>query len=141
MFKSQVVLPTDVAVVAPTPTPQLTLTTCNPRYSASQRLVVQAKLVADVLGGVPAPSTKPKPTSSTTAGRSVVAADAPVSGNWWLAVGLGLAVAALAIGVWIFTKRFRGGRRVAVAAGGTIVWLGVVYLFFGALAPLLPASF
>ncbi len=141
VMSSQAVDPTDVAVVAPTPTPMLTLTTCNPRYSASQRLVVQAKLVADVLGGVPAPSTKPKPTSSTTAGRSVVAADAPVSGNWWLAVGLGLAVAALAIGVWIFTKRFRGGRRVAVAAGGTIVWLGVVYLFFGALAPLLPASF
>ena len=30
------VLPTDVAVVDPTPTPTLTLTTCNPRYSASQ---------------------------------------------------------------------------------------------------------
>ena len=142
VMSSQAVDPTDVAVVAPTPTPMLTLTTCHPRYSASQRLVVQAKLVADVLGGVPAPSnsTKPKPTS-TTPGRSIVATDAPVSGNWLLTVGLGLVVAALAVGVWMLTARVRGGRRLAVAVGGTIVWLGVVYLFFGALAPLLPASF
>ena len=35
----------------------------------------------------------------------------------------------------------RGGRRAAVAVGGAAVWLVVVYLFFGALAPLLPASF
>jgi len=57
VMTSQAVAPTDVAVVAPTPTPMLTLTTCNPRYSASQRLVVQAKLVADVLAGPAKPAT------------------------------------------------------------------------------------
>ena len=40
-----VVAPSDGAVLNPTPTPSLTLTTCNPRYSASQRLIVQATLV------------------------------------------------------------------------------------------------
>jgi sortase A len=39
-----VVPPSDGAVLNPTPTPSLTLTTCNPRYSATQRLIVQAAL-------------------------------------------------------------------------------------------------
>jgi sortase A len=134
---SQAVAPTDVAVVAPTPTPMLTLTTCNPRYSASQRLVVQAKLVADVLTAPATTSTIP------AAGRapSTVAADAPVQGSWPWAVGWGLAVALLATAVWALVLRTRGGRRIAVAVVGILAWLVVVYLFFGALAPLLPASF
>lgn len=40
-----IVAPTDVAVVGPTPDAQLTLTTCNPRFSARQRLVIHARLV------------------------------------------------------------------------------------------------
>jgi LPXTG-site transpeptidase (sortase) family protein len=40
----RVVEPTAVEVVSNTPDDRLTLTTCNPRYSASQRLVVVAKL-------------------------------------------------------------------------------------------------
>lgn len=39
-----VVSPSDGSVLNPTRTPTLTLTTCNPRYSASQRLIVQAAL-------------------------------------------------------------------------------------------------
>ena len=135
---SQAVDPTDVAVVAPTPTPMLTLTTCNPRYSASQRLVVQAKLVSDVLTApakAPAHPTTPRHTPATTA------ADAPVQGSWLWAIVWGLVVAALAVAVWALVLRWRGGRRVAVAVGGTLVWLAVVYLFFGAVAPRLPASF
>ena len=38
------VQPTDYGVVANTSDAQLTLTTCNPRYSAAQRLIVHAKL-------------------------------------------------------------------------------------------------
>lgn len=40
-----IIEPTDWSVVAPTPYPALTLTTCHPLYSAEQRLVVRAKLV------------------------------------------------------------------------------------------------
>ena len=138
VISSQAVDPTDVAVVAPTPTPMLTLTTCNPRYSASQRLVVQAALVSDVLTGptVPTTTTPPHHTASTAK-----LADAPIEKNWWAAIGLGLAVAVLVIGLWVLAARLRGGRRLAVVAGGTVLWLGLVYLFFGALAPLLPASY
>jgi sortase A len=39
---SKVTVPTDVSVLAPTAKPSLTLTTCNPRFSARQRLDVRA---------------------------------------------------------------------------------------------------
>ncbi len=61
------VAPTDVSVLAPRRGWWLTLTTCNPRYSAAQRLVVQARrLVAAAprarrqpLGAIAPPRTSP----------------------------------------------------------------------------------
>ena len=136
VVSSQAVDPTDVAVVAPTPTPMLTLTTCNPRYSATQRLVVQAALVADVLTkAAPLPAA---PTSHTSAKKL---ADSPIQKDWWAAIGWGFGVAALVVGLWVLAIRLRGWRRGAVVVGGIVLWLGIVYLFFGALAPLLPASY
>ena len=41
-----VVAPTDITVVGPTDVPTLTLTTCHPKGSARQRLIVQATLVS-----------------------------------------------------------------------------------------------
>jgi sortase A len=144
VISSQAVAPTDVAVVAPTPTPMLTLTTCNPRYSASQRLVVHAALVADVLTGTTAPAPTPSHAPSNHQSNhpsTTTVADSPIHNDWWAAIGWGLAVVALVIGLWVLATRLEGGRRLVVVVGGTVVWLGVVYLFFGALAPLLPASF
>lgn len=46
-----IVLPTEVEVVAQRGVEELSLTTCNPIYSARQRLVVQARLVAFKLLG------------------------------------------------------------------------------------------
>ena len=45
----EAVTPTEVAVLDPTLAPSLTLTTCTPRYSAAQRLVVHAALTASIL--------------------------------------------------------------------------------------------
>jgi sortase A len=42
-----VVPPTEVSVVGPTADAELTLTTCNPRFSARQRLVIHARLVVN----------------------------------------------------------------------------------------------
>lgn len=133
---SQAVDPSDVAVVAPTPTPMLTLTTCNPRYSATQRLVVQAALVADVLTAAPAPHT-----TTTSGSHAAAATPVAVQRHWWQAIVWGIAVAVLIAGIWALALRVRGGRRAGVLVGGLAVWLVVVYFFFGALAPLLPASY
>lgn len=43
--ESKVVLPTEVGVIARTDDARLTLTTCNPRFSARERLIVVAELV------------------------------------------------------------------------------------------------
>jgi sortase A len=41
-----IVLPENIQVLAATDTPTLTLTTCHPKGSAKQRLIVQAELVS-----------------------------------------------------------------------------------------------
>jgi sortase A len=138
---SQAVSPTDVAVVAPTASPELTLTTCNPRYSASQRLVVQASLVADVLTGATAPTHAPASTPAHGSSTTKPAAPVALQRHWWQAILWGLAVAALIIGIWVLALRVRGGTRVAVLVVGLVAWLGLVFVFFGSLAPLLPASY
>jgi sortase A len=62
-----VVAPSDVAVLDPTPTPELTLTTCNPRFEATSRLVVRAVLLTHLARGTRVP--KPLPVEATKDGR------------------------------------------------------------------------
>ncbi|MGL1311215.1 sortase domain-containing protein, partial [Vibrio parahaemolyticus] len=52
-----VVAPSDVAVLDPTATATLTLTTCNPRFSATSRLIVKAKLISQSAPVPAAPTT------------------------------------------------------------------------------------
>ncbi len=140
VLTSMAVSPRDVAVVAPTPTPTLTLTTCNPRYSASQRLVVHAALVGSALA---AHTASPR---STAAAAAVVRHQVPVvavepNHDWARAILWGLAVTAVTIAAWWGAAVTRAGARLLVLLGGGVVWLVVVFYFYGAVAPLLPASF
>jgi sortase A len=131
---SQVVLPTDVAVVDPTPTPQLTLTTCNPRYSASQRLVVHALLVASELAH---PTSTPV---AVTTHHDKAPPQQPTK-QWAPAILWGVGVAGLAVGLWVLALHTRALNRALTIGMGTAVWLLVVFLFFQSVAPLLPASY
>jgi sortase A len=59
-----VVSPSDVEVLAPPEDPTvalLTLTTCHPKYSASERLIIQAELVGEPIGAPVAPAPAPTP--------------------------------------------------------------------------------
>ncbi len=132
---SQSVLPSDVSVISTTRTPTLTLTTCTPRYSASQRLVVHATLVASILAHSHGSSGR-----TTAPVTSTVVSSTPAH-DWTAAILLGLLVAAITTGVWIWERRSHRGRRVAIVVGGLVAWLVVVFFFFEALAPLLPASY
>jgi sortase A len=136
MTSSQVVLPTDVAVVGATLTPQLTLTTCNPRYSASTRLVVHAALVASVLTHAKVPVV----TKTADPVEHHNAPGAPAH-NWFAAIAWAVVVAAVITAVWVGARKSRGGRRATVVVLGLVGWLVVVFFFFEAAAPLLPASF
>ena len=83
----RVVSPSDSAVLDASTSPLLTLTTCNPRYSASQRLVLRAVLVRSRLTGAgthgPAPPTT-HPTANELAGGVWVATGCPsCCGDSW----------------------------------------------------------
>lgn len=55
--ESKIVLPTEVSVLDQTPDARLTLTTCNPKFSAKERLIVVASLEGPPKArSVPAPA-------------------------------------------------------------------------------------
>jgi sortase A len=136
VIRSEVVPPSDIGVLDPSPVPELTLTTCNPRYSAAQRLVVVARMVV--------PSRAASPSGVAPAGSAAVADGGtdPLRDptDWlWLAVW-GLACAAVVVVVV-------GARRRVV---GRQAWLAVVvvapaaalclFFLFGAVNTMLPSS-
>jgi len=136
VVRAEVVSPTDVAVLAPSLAPELTLTTCTPRYSAAQRLVVVARMVTPA-------AALPAPTSHRTGSPAVGPISDPVHRpeNWlWLAVW---ALAASAVVALVVLARRRLGRGRAWMAPLLAVPVALVVLFFlfGAVNTLLPASF
>jgi len=143
VVRTLVVDPTDVAVLdsAP-PASTLTLTTCNPRYSAAQRLVVVAAFSGDTPTGAPAAPPTTTPAAPPAAVGAAHGADLGGSGGgvvpvvvWGAAV---VAAAVLTRVAWV-----RTGRRLrwAVTTLGTAVVLVAVFLLFDAASQALPASF
>lgn len=137
--KSFVVSPSDTSVVDNVFANQLTLTTCNPRFSATTRLIVQATLAHSQLfqnAGLPATKAKAKthdnPVSQSLAGDSDVGLTSTIL---W-----GLLTAVVITGIFFAAWRFRRQRWLIYGVGalGTLVLL---WFFFGAISPLLPASF
>ncbi len=126
--RSLVVEPSDVSVIAPTTTNELTLTTCTPRYSASHRLIVQASLI-----GPPAPAAAAR--AGPSRATPTLAGD---TGSWLPLVVWGLATAGVAVGVWLATRLRR--RRVLVYLLGTPAFLAALFFFFAAVSRVLPAS-
>lgn len=78
---SQVVLPTDVGVLAQTPDPEMTLITCTPPGTSWKRLVVTAKQIS------PAPTSGQTAAPSTVKGNGTLPSNAPSItdklGGWW----------------------------------------------------------
>ena len=134
--RSFVVSPSDTTVVDNVFADQLTLTTCNPRFSATTRLVVQAKLAHSQLfpnSGLPVQKhVKADPKSESLAGNSGVSL---TDALFW-----GILTAIVVTGIFFAAYRFRRQRWFiyGVGAVGTLVLL---WFFFGAVSPLLPASF
>ena len=135
VIRSQLVSPADVAVLAPSPRAELTLTTCTPRYSAAQRLVVVARLVTPA-----APVSAP---ARQEGGPPTVASTDPVHRpEDWLWLGAWLLAGAGVVSLVALARRRLGARRAwmapLVAAPLALV---VLFFLFGAVNTLLPASF
>ena len=131
--------PSDVAVLDPTADNRLTLTTCTPRFTASQRLVVVATLVGTV---DPRPVATPAqgPSTPTLPGDSP-AAKAGLSGKGTSTlpgIAWGAACAAIWILAWAFGQLWH--RRMLVYAVATPIFLVCLFVFFENTARFVPAN-
>lgn len=132
-----VVAPTDASVLDPTTNATLTLSTCNPRFSATQRLVVKAVLSASWLPGDSAPSiatTTTRPVSTTT---TEAAPQFVTSGSWIPAVVWGIFSALTAALTLIMQRKYRHWWIYLV---GAPFFLVALFYFFLTISPLLPPS-
>ncbi len=144
---SEIVSPNDNAVLDSASTPELTLTTCNPRYSASQRLVVVALLDTTVAHGTTTtttPTTTDPPASPprlTPTQAAAAVAGGGRGGDVLPAVLWGIAVLLGAIVLRLVARRlprvFRWGSYVV----GVPLLLLALFVCFEHVSLALPASF
>jgi sortase A len=124
--QTAIVAPTDVAVVGPTPGNHLTLTTCNPRYSATNRLIVIAKLT-DL------PVTPPPTIAPPVVKAAAVSLGAVDHSAWPPTLLWGLAFVALWVGVRLWSRRRRYWKWVPFAAGIPVCLVPLWFLFENAI--------
>ncbi len=136
----QVVSPDDVSVLDPTPYAELTLTTCNPRFEATSRLIVVARLSS----GTPLPVVHPAGTTPASNTASNTAAVTSLTGGdsraWPAAIGYGAIVVLLWIGVRLCINRTRRWSRVAAYVIGIALCLVPLWFFFENVIRLLAPS-
>ena len=133
--RSFVVSPSDVSVIDNVLGNQLTLTTCNPRFSATTRLIVKATLAHSQLfpnSGLPVVKLNADPKSQDLAGNTSVGL---TDALFW-----GFVTVLVMAGIFYAAYRFRR-RRWFIYGVGAVGTLVLLWFFFGALSPLLPASF
>ncbi|MBW3668808.1 MAG: class E sortase [Actinobacteria bacterium] len=147
--ESSVVRPSEVSVLAPTEDDRLTLTTCHPRYSAKQRLIVVAALMGEA-APTPPPSERPRPSAPAPEGDEP-AEDEPGEESPTLEGGLSgenasntpailwaAAAATVWVLIWLASRRWRKWPAYIL---GAPVFLVVLFIFFENFSRLLPADY
>jgi sortase A len=143
---TQIVTPTQWEVVAPTEDAQLTLTSCNPRYSSRQRIVVRAKLEGEPAPGPPA-GQQAEPgvdASGATTGTPHLVAQVYLDDDGGdpaavrPSILLAIACAVVWAGFWVLGRMWR---RWPAYVLGAPVFLAALFLFFTQFSRLLPASY
>ncbi|HMK62591.1 MAG TPA: class E sortase [Acidimicrobiales bacterium] len=134
VVRSLIVSPANGSVLDPSATAMLTLTTCNPRFSASQRLVVQADLTGTPLPSPPSAGTgvSAKPATGDLAG---------TQGPWAGAALWGAAASLLVVSLWLAVRRRARTVRWLAYGLGALPMLVLLYFFFENVNSLLPASY
>lgn len=128
-----VVTPTDVSVLAATTTPSITLTTCNPRFSAAQRLVVRGVLTSSQLSSAPLHYVS----ASSSTHRQAAQLAGSSSQDWGTVILWGVVVLAVIALAWLLARRWR---RWPVYLASVPILLVLLYFFFRSITPHLPAS-
>jgi len=132
VVRSEIVSPDKVSVLDPSEENILTLTTCHPRFSASQRLIIVAKLVGTVVEPPPQakpPVSVPRPDIAGLSGdntaRGPTLAWGSLAGSIWL-------------GAWYLGRLWK--RRWTTYALFLPVFLFVLFVFFENVSRILPAN-
>ena len=134
-----VVKPSQVEVLDPTPTPVLTLTTCHPKYSAKERLVVVANLAPGQKATTATPSPAPAPGEEEVAAGAglgdpgLASERSKVSTILW-----GVLTFLIGLGWWLAIRRWRHW---SGYVGGIVPFLVSLFFFYAHLELLLPANF
>ena len=133
-----VVAPTDVAVLDPTRTPTLTLTTCNPPYSAATRLVVVSELAAVDRFASVTPVTAPGAPATTPSTSHTI--DGSSGGGGWWPVAFRLTVLTLLVSLgWRWRQVSREPKLVTMF--GVILFIPLLISTYSALSWVLPAGY
>ncbi len=149
---TEIVLPSDVQVIDDKGDNRLTLTSCHPKYSARQRIVVSAELVDP-----PAPKPPPPPVSTEdddepaenddgpaddepdeAASADLEVLDGDERGSIEPAIALGAVVLAVWILFFVLSRRWRRWPSYLLGAPAFAIAL---FVFFQAVAETLPANF
>jgi len=138
VIESLIVSPEAVEVLNPTDDNRLTLTTCNPRYSAAERLIISAKLIAapveppPPVEGAPPP---PPPVQLAADDLAGLSGDTAARGP---AVGWGFLCAAIWLATWWLSRLWNRGWMAYLV--GVPIFLGTLFVFFENFARLLPSN-
>ena len=142
VIETKIVRPSQVDVLNPTEDNRLTLTTCHPRFSAKERMIVVAKLIGEAKQAPPVdPNAKPEDTNTESEDALGFGDEASLSGATAArgpAVMSGLAFA----GVWLvaYIIRRQLGHKLIVW-GVAVIPMGLtLFVFFENFARLLPAN-
>ncbi len=136
VVEQKVVDPDAVYVLDPTPDDRLTLTTCNPRFSAAERLIVVAKLVTPRAPALPAAGSGTPPTTAPRAPRQLAGLSGHATSKT-PAVLWGSFAAAIWIGGWFLGRAWRRWPAYALTV---VPFLLVLFVFYENVARLLPAN-
>ncbi len=133
----RIIKPTQLEVLDPTTDARLTLTTCNPKFSARQRLVIVASLDP---GASPAP-VAPRIIPRRDAERRSTLDEQGLSGARpsKVATALWVVLTAAMGAVWWLT--FRRWRRWFVWIAGALPFLAVLFVCYSYLERLVPSNF
>ena len=140
----QVVTPRDVHVVEDQGDDRLTLTSCHPKYSARQRIVVTAELVDDPAPAPPVREPREEPTELPDEDTDDEAEEPlqVLDGDERGPIGPAIAWGAVALAVWVaFYVLSRRWRRIPAYLLGAPVFAVALFVFFEAVAETLPANF
>ncbi|MCU1345575.1 MAG: peptidase family protein [Acidimicrobiia bacterium] len=161
----KIISPNDFSVIANTPTPTLTLTSCHPRYSAKQRIVITADLVlnqsapvaaatphAYATSGAPADENDALTPTTTATNTTPGAVTAPThsssvdelaagwfsdSGAWFPTLLFAFIGGALLTGAWYIGRRWS---RVAIYLATAPLFIVALYFFYENVSRLLPPN-